>query len=191
MKKILTKLFLFIVILTSPGSAYGEEAAIEDVRVNHNTSVDVSFTVKGALTEEIMEAISSGIPTSFTYVVKLYRQKDFFPDKQIQTLRFNHSVKYDNLKNVYVITLDRSIFGSEDIEIVVQDIEEMKKQMITVDNVSFIPKEKFKSGYTYRLLVKAELDVINLPLAAILDYVLFFVKLWDFETKWYEYKFTY
>lgn len=191
MKKFIFLICPLLIVLIQPCNVFAEKAVIEDLRVTHGASVDVAFTVNGALTEEIMQAINSGIPTSFTYIVKLYRSRTFLPDKHIKTYRFNHTVKYDNLQKTYNLILNRRAFGYSNIELKVADVEEMKALMVNVDKVSFIPEEAFMSGYTYRLAVKAELDVVKLPLALVLDYVLFFVKLWDFETDWYEYRFTY
>ena len=190
--KIYLSLFItFFILFSYSESAFAEEAIVENVRVVHGDSVSLTFSINGAFTDDITQAINSGIPTSFTYLVKLYKVRAFFPDKQIKTFKFNHTVKYDNLKKEYIVTLDRKALGQEDVTLRVTDIEEMKKHMTSVEKISFIPNKPFESGYAYRLLVKAELDVVNLPLAVILDYMLFFVKLWDFETNWYEYKFTY
>lgn len=190
--KISLSIFITILILLNyTATVYAQEAFIEDLRVVHGDNVNLAFAVKGAFTDDITEAINSGIPTSFTYIVKLYKKRSFLPDDYIQTLKFNHTVKFDNLRKEYVITLHRGAFGVNDIVLKTEDFEEMKKIMITANDLNFVPKKSFESGYTYRILVKAELDVVNLPLAVILDYMLFFIKLWDFETDWYEYNFTY
>jgi hypothetical protein len=49
--------------------------------------------------------------------------------------------------------------------------------------------DALKRGSHYQLRLKAELDKIELPLN--LDYVLFFLSLWDFETDWYSVVFKY
>jgi hypothetical protein len=46
-----------------------------------------------------------------------------------------------------------------------------------------------KRGLHYQLRLKAELDKIELPFY--LNYVFFFLSLWDFETDWYSVSFRY
>jgi len=49
---------------------------------------------------------------------------------------------------------------------------------IVLASLKDLPKDK-----SYYVMVKAKLDKIRLPMH--MEYVLFFVSLWDFETDWY------
>lgn len=55
---------------------------------------------------------------------------------------------------------------------------------ITVSSMKALKKDR-----NYYVTVKAELDKVRLPLH--MEYVLFFVSLWDFETDWYREDFIY
>jgi len=46
-------------------------------------------------------------------------------------------------------------------------------------------KKLAKNSQHYYVRMKAKLDKVQLPLK--LEYLLFFVSLWDFETAWYHY----
>jgi len=165
---------------------------VEEVKVVHGETVNLSFRVSSVFNKELMEAIDSSIATSFTYLVKVHRQRAFFPDKKLKVIKYNHTVKYDSLKKEYVVTMGRSDVGlGSDIIVRTADVEEMKRLMVTTEGLEFTPDEPFKSGSKYSVLVKAEIDVLHLPLSFILDYMLFFIKLGDVETDWYRYEFTY
>jgi len=45
------------------------------------------------------------------------------------------------------------------------------------------PSSPLKPGLPSELRIKAELDAVKLPFH--LEYLFFFVSLWDFETKWH------
>jgi hypothetical protein len=179
------KKFLFIIIflLAFTASASAEDARLANVRVYHSKDLKISFVVKGAFKEDILEAINSGIPTSFTFLVRLHRAKTLWFDEPIGTWKFKHTVKYDALKEEYEVTLDESK-GT----VKTKDLKEMKRLMVTGDEVTIKPSPHLDERKVYKLSIKAELDTINLPF--FLDYILFFVKLWDFETDWYTVTFS-
>jgi hypothetical protein len=176
-------LVAIIFLLTLTASVNAEEARLEDVRVVYSPKLKVSYVVKGAFKEGIVEAIKSGIPTSFTFIIKLYRSKRLWFDELIGTWRFKHTVKYDALKEEYEVVLDENRGTLK-----TKDFKEMKTLMVTGDNIAINPSPHLTEGKVYKLAIKAELDKIKLPL--FLDYILFFVKLWDFETDWYTYSFS-
>jgi hypothetical protein len=160
------------------------QATIDEVRVEHHENLQASFVVSGAFSKGIDEAIASGMPTSFTFIIKLYRTRWFFmPDKHIGTWKFNHTVKYNLLKEEYEITLEERNYTET-----TKDAARMKELMMTGDHVIISPVPAFLPGYSYELMIKAELDTVNLPL--FLDNVFFFVKLWDFKSGWYTHRFS-
>lgn len=175
MKK-LSLAIVFLLALTA--SVYAEEARLEDVKVVQSPDLTVSFVVKGAFKEGIVKAIKSGIPTSFTFIVELRRSKTLWFDEPIGTWKFNHTVKYDALKEEYEVELDE-IKGT----VKTKDFNEMKTLMATGTKIVITPSPHLEKGVVYKLGIKAELDTIKLPF--FLDYILFFVRLWDFETDWY------
>ncbi len=185
MKKNLKLFFLaflfFSFVLSTP--AFASEARIEDVEVHFKGTPMINFVVRDAFTKDIEEAINSGIPTTFTYIIRLNRQKNLWFDETIGIWNFNHTVKYDSLKEEYVITL-----GEKNRTEKTKDFEEMKKLMISGEDINVSPLPALKPGTAYTFAIKAELDTVNLP--SLLNYMLFFVHLWDFETDWYIYEFT-
>ncbi|MBI5233144.1 MAG: DUF4390 domain-containing protein [Deltaproteobacteria bacterium] len=158
---------------------------MDDVKVSTAPSLNISFIVKDAFTDDIEEAIKSGIPTSFTFISKLYRIRGFWLDSDMGTWVFRHTVKYDTLKEEYEIIMEEKGVNS----IRTKDFSEVKILMTTVEAVLLTPAPALEQGRDYELRLMAELDTINLPF--FLDYMLFFVKFWDFETDWFSYRFSY
>jgi hypothetical protein len=74
-------------------------------------------------------------------------------------------------------------------EVTTKDAEEAYKLMAEVVALKVARLDTLRKGSQYQLRLKAELDKIELPLK--LDYLLFFLSLWDFKTDWYTVVFKY
>lgn len=181
MKRLLSFL-VFLVIILAPAAVIAAEASISGIMVNLDP-LRVSFEVKDAFTEEIEEAVKSGMPTSFNFIVRLSRVDPVWFDEDIGEWEFRHTVKYDTLKDEYEVRLDEDISR----EARTKDLEEMKSFMSKGEAIAITPAH-LVPGEVYELGIKAELDKTDLP--ALLNYMFFFVKLWDFETEWHIYRFS-
>ena len=181
------KLIILLITVSSlllPGAARSEDATIADVVVSRTPALAITFSVQGAFTKEMDEAIQSGIPTTFNFVVEVDRVRGAWFDETLSVTRFSHSVKYDSLKEEYEISIDE--MGEKSIR--TKDPKEMKALMSVVTSVDIKSEEPLVKGEQYEFRVKAELRTMDLPF--LLNYLLFFVKLWDFETGWYSYTYT-
>lgn len=182
MKRLLFFLVLLVVILV-PAAVFAAEASISGVRVDLDP-LRVSFEVRDAFTAEIEEAIKSGMPTSFNFIVRLSRVDPVWLDEDIGEWEFRHTVKYDTLKDEYEVRLDEDVSR----EARTKDLEEMKSFMSKGEAIAITPAHLVPGG-VYELGIKAELDKTELP--PLLNYMFFFVKLWDFETDWHTYRFSF
>ncbi len=163
------------------------KAALDDIVVtNTRDSLLVYFTVSNCFTDEIIEAIENGIPTSFLFFIKLYEKKDMWFDREVASLTVNHEITYDNLRKVY--TVRRSSNGEERVTHA-SGFEEARKLMSEIVGVNLADLSALDKGKKYRVSMMAQLDKVELPFA--LHHILFFVKLWDFETPWYNIDFIY
>ena len=183
------RVFMFLIIAfslhISSTSVWSMDAMVDNVfMVNNTDDMQVSFEIKNAFTKEIEEGIKSGMPTSFTFFVELYRKQGFWFDETLASQIFRHTVKYDTLKEEYEIILEEK---PQNI-IRIKDIEQTKKIMASSENISIKPAYALKKGEQYQLRIKATLDAVNLPFP--LNYMLFFVSFWNYETAWYEKEFV-
>jgi hypothetical protein len=183
MKKLLIAILLLGIV---PLRAFAAEAEIDGLVVELGPEIKASFVVKNAFNANIEEAVKSGVPTSFSFRVVLERDRGllWFNETAVK-LVFKHTVKYDTLKEEYEITLDET--GGAPIR--TKDLAEMKRAMTTCEAIVIAPARPLVPGAEYELRIMAELHSIDLPF--LLDYVLFFVKFWDFETDWHTYMFTF
>ncbi len=183
-----TTLLIIFTLIIIPWAVpiYAEDAYLSDiVLTNEQDYLLVHFTVEECFTAEMNEAIEKGIEVTFTFFVKLNEKRGLWLDKKIADMEFRHSIKYDNLKEIYEVRLLER--GNETITI--KDFDEAKRLMSNVAALRVTPIDRLREGDNYQLKVMAELDKIRLPFN--LHYVLFFLSLWDFETGWHAIDFRY
>jgi hypothetical protein len=188
MKRARAGIFVTILLLVIQWTVpvYGTEAYLSDIVVSNTRDyLLVYFTVQNCFTQEMNEAIDSGLNTTFTFYVKLYERRNILWDKKIADIKASHSIKFDSLKGIYEIK-----FSEENNKVVtVRNFDEAKKLMAQIASLKVMSLSKLKKGSRYELQMMAELDKIQLPLY--LHYVLFFLSLWDFKTEWYAVDFRY
>ena len=175
-----------ILFMSIYGLAMAKDAKLTNIIVT-NTRDDllVYLTVEGAFTQNMEDAINSGVPASFSYSVNLYRTRGMWFDKKLVDLTITHTIKYNSLKKEYSVT--RS--WDTNSPVVVRSFDTAKKLMAEIDSLKVIPLEQLKKGNQYQIQAKAKLSRVTLPYY--LHYVLFFLSLWDFETDWYTIDFIY
>jgi hypothetical protein len=168
---------VFLLVWMFPLSAYCQKAFIKDIRVQGgNGAWKVSFDVENCFTEKMEEAIQSGIPTTFTFYINLH-QKRWWKDRKLASVEFRHTVQYHPIQKVYQIKL-----GEDPSSLAASSLGEAKKLMSRVKEFKIQPSSPFEPGASAYFRIKAELDPVRLPLH--LEYLFFFVSLWDFETDW-------
>ena len=171
-------IILLLISILLPSAALASDAGIERLFVGKKPALNLSFIVTDAFKEEIEEGIKSGIPTTFTFFVELYRTRRMWPDKAVEKWSFKHTVKYDNLKEEFEITLEERAKSVR-----TKDFEEMKRLMVTVEAMELNTRKPLDKERRHQLRVMAQLDTVKLPF--LLRHMLFFVKFWDFKTDWY------
>lgn len=179
-------LLLCVAVLAQPNLASAQDAKLNNIIVT-NTRDDllIYLMVEGAFREKMETAISSGVPATFSFFINLYQTRGFWFDKKIAELKILHTIKYDNLKNEYIV--ERS--WDSDHQKVVQSFDEAKKLMAEIDSLKVVELVRLEKGSQYQIRTKAQLSKLTLPFY--LHYVLFFVSMWDFETDWYTIDFIY
>jgi len=175
---------MFLVLLYSV-AGFAEEARLTDIIIT-NTRDDllIYLAVEGAFRPKMTEAVLSGVSTTFSFYISLYKDRSLWFDKKIADLTVTHTVKFDRLKNEFTITR-----SWEKNPTVVTSLEDAKKLMTHVDSLKVIALNRLVKGQQYQIRTRAKLSKLKLP--PYLHYVLFFLSLWDFETDWYTMDFIY
>jgi hypothetical protein len=184
LKPLVVMIFLMVSLMTTLARA--EKARLTDIVATiSGEHLLIYFKVSDCFTDEMKKAIENGINTTFTFFVTLYEVRDFQWDNKLADLRVRHDIVYDNLKKVFKVRLSER----DNKAIHVEDFHEAKNLMSKIVGLQVAELQSLRNGNHYKLRMMAELDKIKLPLY--LDYILFFLSLWDFETDWYTVNFTY
>ena len=161
------------------------EARITDFFITHNTKdILVYFRVEDCFTKKMDEAVLAGIPTAFTYLIQVYEEGVVW-NSQLAQLEIRHTIKYDNVRNVFYVSYSEQ--GGQPVEF--RDFQSAKRAMTDVSGIAVAPVRVLKREGQYFVKVKAKLAKTRMPLH--MEYVLFFVSMWDFETDWYKQGFVY
>ncbi|MCK4534890.1 MAG: DUF4390 domain-containing protein, partial [Syntrophobacterales bacterium] len=100
-------------------------------------------------------------------------------------LEVKHTIKYDNIKKIFYVVFTEHGRNPEQFK----EFSKAKIAMAELNGIVFTPLRQMTKGDRYYLRVKAKLEEVRLPLH--LEYVFFFVSLWDFETDWFRQDFVY
>jgi hypothetical protein len=169
----------FVLIWILPVAAFAQKASIRDVLVKAGDGTwKVSFSVDNCFPEKMQEAIQNGIPATFVFYLQVYQVKSWWRDQKLVSLPFQHTIQYSPIRGEYQVT-----FGEKGMSRVTRNFEEAKRWMANVQEVEIKAPLEMKPGSLTYLRIKAELDPVKLPLH--LEYLFFFVSLWDFETDWH------
>jgi hypothetical protein len=169
----------FLLIWVIPLAAFCEKASIKEVNAKGaNGTWKVSFYVENCFTEKMEEAIQTGIKTIFTFYLHLYQKRVWWKNRRVASVEFCHTIQYDPIRGEYQVS-----FSEKGTSLMTKNLEEAKRLMAKVEAVEIKPSSELKPGISTYVRIKAELDPVKLPLH--LEYLFFFVSLWDFETDWY------
>ena len=179
-------LVFLLLFCISPEISSAKDARLSDIIVTNTRDHLLSyFNVRDCFTEEMDRAIMNGISTKFTFIVKLYEVRSAWFDPKIADIRLTHTIEYNTLKNEFSLLLPEQ----NNKKVKTKDFDGAKELMADVVALKVIRLDKLNKGAHYQIRMKAELDKIELPFY--LNYVLFFLSLWDFETDWYSVEFRY
>ena len=171
---------IFLVILIcGPVRAFEQMAQIQDILISpQGDSLLVYGRVVDCFTKEMESAVMAGVPTTFTFLVDLYQERSGWTDKKITSTVVKNTIKYDSIRKIF------SVFSSLDRDpAIYNDLESAKRAMAEFNGALAIWMRDIRKDLPHYVLLKAKLDKVRLPLH--MEYVFFFVSLWDFETAWH------
>lgn len=190
MRRLLFSIILFSVIFffTGGGVLAGarQEVQFTDITITTSTSHLLLFGVlKYNKLNDLEQALHSGIPMQFKFFIELHRIKNNWPDEELTTMEFTHTLKYDTLKENY--QLERT--EQKNRKFTFKTIEEAMKMMNDINGLKVIELNRLQPDASYELRMKAELYKKTLPMN--LHYLIPFISIWDLETDWFTIEFTY
>lgn len=135
------------------GSVAAAAETLRIVPLVADGEVLVSFELADAYTQEVREAIASGLRTSFTYDVELRMPVAGWVDRTIATAVITTSSQYDNLTRRH--TLSRAIDGRV-MEVVLTENESVVREWLTtLKRVPIYQASRLDSSHDYFVRIRA------------------------------------
>jgi Domain of unknown function (DUF4390) len=162
---------LFLYLVAAGG--FAADPKIDNLAATSaNGKVSAHFTLLNAFDrDEIVQGLQSGVPTSFAYIIEVYRDRPNWFDEGIDRSRIEVIATFNSVTREYLMNYrrDRKLVRSETFT----DLETLEKRMTTIDE-----SDLFDVGgrrpYKLRLRVKADL---------MRGWALYFIP-WNFSTRW-------
>lgn len=134
--------------------------------------VSVHFTLDGALrNNEMVEALQSGLPTSFTYNVEIYRDRPHWFNEDVGRSRIEVICTFNSVTREYLLNYrrDRHLVRSETFS----DLAPLVRRMTVIDE-----PELFDIGgrRPYKLRVRVKADLMRGWLMYVIP--------WEVSTRW-------
>jgi hypothetical protein len=164
--------------LASAALAAEGEPRIERLAANAaNGQVSVHFSLSNAFRGETLESLQSGVPTTLTYVVEIFRDRPHWFDEGIARARIEVIATFNSVTREYLLNYrrDRRLVRSE----VFSDLAALQHRMTTIDEPSL-----FDIGHRrpYKLKIRAKADLMR-------GWLLYVIP-WDVSTRWREARVT-
>jgi Domain of unknown function (DUF4390) len=148
------RLYLWCVIgLLAAGAGARAAESLRIVPIVGDDKVLVSFELADAFTDEIREAIASGLRTTFTYQIELRMIVPIWVDPKICTLVVSATDQYDNLTRRH--SLARTVDGRIEETSVVEDGSLVKRWLTTWHRLPLCDTSKLDSSRDYYVRVSA------------------------------------
>ncbi len=182
-------MLLFSLLLCTGKSVLADteqEVHFKDITITTSSTHLLLFgVVKNDKSNELEQALHSGIPMHFTFFIELFRTRNNWPDEELASIEFSHTLKYDTLKEHYQLEIEEQ----KNRKATFETLDEAMRVMNEINGLRVIELTKLQPDNSYELRMKAELYEKTLPMN--LHYVIPFISLWDMETDWHTIEFTY
>ena len=142
-----------VIGLLAAGAGARAAESLRIVPIVGDDTVLVSFELADAFTNEVREAISSGLRTTFTYEIELRMIVPIWVDPKICTLVVSATDQYDNLTRRH--PLARTVDGRIEETSGVEDGSLVKRWLTTWNRLPLCDTSKLDSSRDYYVRVSA------------------------------------
>jgi len=139
--------------IVAGGIAVRTKESLRIVPIVNGNTVLVSFELADAYTNDVRDAISSGLLTTFTYDVDLRMVASLWMDRTVAAVVVSTSDQYDNLTRQHVLT--RTIDGRVDATQVTEDEAVVRQWLTSFVRLTVCQTSKLDSGREYYLRIGA------------------------------------
>lgn len=175
---------VLVILCLSPNLSFGAKGIkLTDVIVN-NSSNDLLayFNVRDCFDEDTNKALVNGLTIRFTFNIRLHRVYHLWPDSLLASLDLEHSVRYDALKEEFLVDLNGKKLKFKELSRAQQAVSE-------ITGLTVIALRKLVPNNLYQLQIKAAFK--KEPTSSAFNYVISLLSFWDTETDSYTIEFKY
>ena len=154
-------------------AAFAADPRIDDLTASAaNGKISVHFALLNAFDRpQTIQGLESGVPTNFTYIIEIYRDRPNWFDEGIDRSRIEVIATFNSVTREYLLNYrrDRKLVRSE----TVSDLATLQRRMTTIDEPDLFD---IGSQPPYKLKVRAKADLMR-------DWLLYFIPR-EMSTRW-------
>jgi len=172
---LLSIVFTSILFWAAAASPTGPDPLIEHLNAAcANSEVDVRFSLAHAFDrEQTIQSLQSGVPTSLTYIVEVFRKRPLWFDEGIGRARIEVIATFNSVTREYLLNYrrDRKLVRSETFS----DLAALQHAMTHIDEPKLFDIGK---RHPYKLAVRVKADLMR-------GWLLYVIP-WEVSTRWKE-----
>ncbi len=140
-----------LVLLGAVARADGQDLSV--MPIARDGQVVVSFELSAGLTEDVRDAIQSGLPTTFSYELELRRGTATWFDRTIAAVTMTATVRFDNLTRRY--QMSRTLDGRVEDARPTEDQDAVRRWMTRFEHVPLSTTSALEADGEYYVRVRA------------------------------------
>jgi hypothetical protein len=145
---------LLVAVLLLSGTVGRAAESLRIVPISADDRVVVSVELADGYTDEVKQAIASGLRTTFTYTIDLRMLVPGWVDRTVATSTVSLSDQYDNLTRRH--TLQRVIDGRIDDTIVTDDDVAVRQWLTTLTRLPIVRTTRLDPSRDYYVRISAQ-----------------------------------
>jgi hypothetical protein len=145
---------MLALVLLCSGAVGRAAETLRIVPISADDRVVVSVELTDGYTDDVREAIASGLRTTFTYTIDLRMLVPGWVDRTVATSTVSLSDQYDNLTRRH--TLSRIIDGRVDDTLVTEDDAVVRQWLTTLSRVPIVRTARLDSSRDYYVRISAQ-----------------------------------
>src|SRR5947207_1683216 len=143
--------FSYVMAVFAGSTSVLSKENLRIVPIVNDNEVLVSFELADAYTNDVRDAISSGLRTTFTYDLDLRMVAPLWVDRTIVTVVVSTSDQYDNLTRRHILT--RTVDGRVEDTLVTEDEAVVGRWLTTFTRLPLCQTSRLDSGRDYYLRI--------------------------------------
>ena len=140
-------------VLAAVAAVHAAAASLRIVPIVRDEAVIVSVELSDAYTDEVRQAIASGLRTTFTYDLELKMDVPAWADRTVATATVTMSDHYDTLTRVH--NLERRVDGRVEGALATNNEAQVKEWLTSLSRVRLCKTSKLDPHHEYYVRISA------------------------------------